>query len=74
MVSKAEEDAQELITRAQQRNDDLQESYDRMLLDTGKMKSELIELYRRHLALLAEIPGSAEVPALEEDILETVAE
>lgn len=74
LVSKAEEDAQELITRAQQRNDDLQESYDRMLLDTGKMKSELIELYRRHLALLAEIPGSAEVPALEEDILETVAE
>ena len=41
-------------------------------MDTSKMKSELIDLYRRHLSLLAEIPGAGDVPALEAEILETV--
>lgn len=74
VTMQARQEAEVMLTEAQQRNDALQESYDRMLMDTSKMKSELIDLYRRHLALLAEIPGNGEVPALEEEVLETVGE
>lgn len=83
VVNEAQQEADRLTTQAQQtaartleesqkRNDALQASYDRMLMDTSKMKSELIDLYRRHLSLLAEIPGAGDVPALEAEILETV--
>lgn len=72
MVCQAKDEAQDLLTKAQRRNEELQACYDRMLMDTGKMKSELIELYRRHLALLAEIPGKGEVPVLESEVLESV--
>lgn len=74
VTSEAQQSASQTLEEARQRNQALQASYDRMLMDTGKLKSELIELYRRHLALLAEIPGKGEVPALEEEVLETVAE
>ena len=70
----AKNTATKTLEEAKKRNDALQASYDRMLLDTGKMKSELIDLYRRHLALLAEIPGQGQVPVLEEEVLETVGE
>ena len=70
----AKNTATKTLEEAKKRNDTLQASYDRMLLDTGKMKAELIDLYRRHLALLAEIPGQAQVPVLEEEVLETVGE
>lgn len=74
ITAEARQAAGKTLSEARQRNDALQASYDRMLMDTGKMKSELIELYRRHLALLAEIPGRGEVPVLEEEVLETVGE
>lgn len=85
VLSEAHEEADRVTTEAKQsasrtledariRNDALQASYDRMLMDTSKMKSELIELYRKHLALLAEIPGKGEVPVLEEEVLETIAQ
>lgn len=74
LTSQAQQSASQTLAEAQKRNADLQASYDRMLMDTSKMKSELIELYRRHLALLAEIPGTGEIPVLEEEILETVGE
>lgn len=74
LTSQAQQSASQTLAQARQRNDALQASYDRMLMDTSKMKSELIELYRRHLALLAEIPGKGEVPVLEEEVLETVDE
>ena len=74
ITSEARQTADQTIEEAQQRNEALQASYDRMLVDTSKMKSELIELYRRHLALLAEIPGAGDVPVLEEETLETVEE
>lgn len=69
LTLEAKQSATQTLEEAQQRNLDLQQSYDRMLIDTCKMKSELIELYRRHLALLAEIPGNEEVPILEEKVL-----
>ena len=83
VVSEAQQEADRLTTQAKQtatqtleesrkRNAALQASYDRMLMDTSKMKTELIDLYRRHLALLSEIPGKGDVPALEEEILETL--
>ena len=74
LALQAQQAASQTLAEAQQRNDALQASYDRMLMDTSKMKSELIDLYRRHLALLAEIPGTGEVPMLEEEALETVGE
>lgn len=70
VTGEAQKCADQIWEEAQQRNAALQQSYDRMLLDTSKMKSELIELYRRHLALLAEIPGKGDVPVLEVDALE----
>ena len=74
LTSQAHQEATETLEDARQRNAALQASYDRMLMDTGKMKSELSELYRRHLALLAEIPGQGDVPVLEAEVLETVGE
>lgn len=74
VTTEAQQTADQTLTEARQRNEALQASYDRMLMDTGKMKSELIELYRRHLALLSEIPGAGEVPVLEEEALEVVEE
>lgn len=74
VTTEAKNIATQTLEDAKKRNDALQASYDRMLLDTGKMKSELIDLYRRHLALLAEIPGQGQVPVLEEEVLETVEE
>lgn len=74
LTSQAQQSASQTLAEAQERNAALQASYDRMLIDTSKMKSELIDLYRRHLALLAEIPGKGDVPALEEEVLETVGE
>ena len=74
VTTQARQEAEQTRDEAQKRVDALQASYDRMLMDTGKMKSELIELYRRHLALLAEIPGQGEVPVLEDAGLVTVEE
>ena len=73
-MEQARQSAAQTLEEARVRNEALQASYDRMLMDTSKMKSELIDLYRRHLALLAEIPGQAEVPALEAVVLEAVGE
>ena len=72
LTEQAQQSAAQTLDEAQQRNLALQQSYDRMLMDTSKMKSELIDLYRRHLALLSEIPGQEEVPLLEDIVLETV--
>lgn len=74
VTTQARQDADQTIDDARRRVDALQGTYDRMLMDTSKMKRELIDLYRRHLALLAEIPGGGEVPVLEEAGLETVGE
>lgn len=74
VTNQARLEANQTIEEGQKRVDALQACYDRMLLDTGKLKSELIDLYRRHLALLAEIPGSGEVPVLIDAGLETVEE
>lgn len=72
ITCQAREAADQTLEESRQRNEELQASYDRMLLDTSKMKSELIALYRRHLALLAQIPGEGTVPVLEEENLVTV--
>lgn len=74
LTSQAQQEATHTLEDARQRNEALQACYDRMLMDTSKMKCELIELYRRHLALLAEIPGQGDVPVLEAEALETVGE
>lgn len=73
-VNLAQKSASKTLEDARQRNEALQASYDRMLMDTSKMKAELIDLYRRHLALLAEIPGPGNIPVLEEAVLEAESE
>jgi len=41
---------------AEKKCDNLQQAYDRILLDVTKFKSELMDMYRRHMELLAALP------------------
>lgn len=55
-VEAAEMEALRVTDEAEKKCDNLQQAYDRILLDVTKFKSELMDMYRRHMELLAALP------------------
>ena len=71
----ARREAARVQEEAEQKCDDLQRTYDRILLDVTGFKAEMMGMYRRHMALLAALPekkvDEIEVSGelMEEDVL-----
>lgn len=56
--ARAQDDAAAMIGQAQARTDAMQQEHDRILTDAATLKQELMEMYRRHLAVLATFPDT----------------
>lgn len=56
LVEEAKIQAQQVTDAAALKCDKLQKEYDRILLDVTGFKAELMKMYRKHMALLAELP------------------
>lgn len=56
LVENAKTEAQRVKDEAELKCDKLQKEYDRILLDVTGFKAELMKMYRKHMALLAELP------------------
>lgn len=60
-------EAEQMIAEAEQKCSDLQLNYDKILLDVSGFKSEMINLYRKHLELLYKLPDNGKVALPEVD-------
>lgn len=61
-VEAAEQEALRVTEEAEKKCDNLQLAYDRILLDVTRFKSELMDMYRRHMELLAALPEKTTEP------------
>ncbi len=61
-VEAAEQEALRVAEEAEKKCTSLQQDYDRILLDVTKFKSELMDMYRRHMELLAALPEKTVEP------------
>lgn len=68
MVQQRNAEAEELISAAHLKCDDLQREYDHILMDVSGFKAEMIELYRRHLELLYKLPDNGMLPVQRQSI------
>lgn len=62
VTRQAQAEATALISEAENRKNELQREYDRILMDATSFKAELMDMYRRHLALLATFPEKEDSP------------
>lgn len=58
LVQQKNAEAEELVSAAHLKCDELQREYDHILVDVSGFKAEMIELYRRHLELLYKLPDN----------------
>lgn len=63
-IEEAKEEASRVIGEAERKCNNLQQDYDRILMDVTGFKAEMLKMYRRHMELLAALPEK-EIPELE---------
>ncbi len=68
-IEEAKEEASRVIGEAERKCSNLQQDYDRILMDVTGFKAEMLKMYRRHMELLATLPEK-EIPELEGDFRE----
>lgn len=63
----ANTETDQMIAAAERKCSDLQLHYDKILLDVSGFKSEMIDLYRKHLELLYKLPDNGKIALPEVD-------
>ena len=62
IIEDVDEDVRHIVAEAEKKCEDLQNTYDRILMDVSGFKAEMIAMYRRHLELLYALPEAKSIP------------